>query len=96
MSPAIRHAYGYTLIGCAVILYMWYILRTRSLHQQINERFPNHDAGRKRTGWRSWGSRLPDDPAIRRYARMTQVMEYASMICFLAGFSLAETSWKLS
>lgn len=95
MSPAIRHAYGYTLIGIAMVLYVWHIFRLRSLQQQIKERFPELGAERKRTMWRSWGSRLPQDPAIRRYAHMTQVMDYAAMICFFAGISLAETSWNI-
>lgn len=91
MSPAIRHAYGFTFIGIAAVLYLWYVLRVRSLQQQISERFPEFK--HKRTIWHSWGSNLPGDPAIRRYARMTRVIEFASTACFLAGFALAETSW---
>jgi len=53
MSSAIRHAYGFTLIGIAVGLYVWHIFRLRSLQQQIKDGFPEFGAERKRTMWRS-------------------------------------------
>ncbi len=93
MSTAVRHAYGYTLIAIAAGLYVWNLLLMRALRQRIAERYPELAKELKRTTWRRWKLKLPDDPSIRGILRVSHALHIASTACFIGGFALADITW---
>jgi hypothetical protein len=95
MGPTIRHAYGYTLIGIAFTLYFWSLFISISIRRRVAERPPEQARKWKWTRWSRWKTPLPDDPRIRSAARLSQILNIASVICFIGGITLAETSWNI-
>ncbi len=95
MTSSMRHAYGWTLIGVAALIYAYSVWLSFAMRSRLMEHYPEVAKDLRQQWWKRWNVMLPDDPTIKRGLRLTHILNLLAAVCLIAGGILSDNNWRL-